>query len=175
MTHQAFAFNEIHRHTDGGFYRPVGVASFAGDPGNESADGVLEIDHETGVPAGATLVARAKHSENQSAVVVFEPMNGGAWQYRFADGDASHLGELGDLVLYEHLWPFEQSHWARPVAQFASRFAPVGQGALDDAQSAATTEQMQVKISAARSERRQREKEAAQAAAGGSSGARDGV
>lgn len=53
---------------------------------------------------------------------IFRHIDGGYYQYEksvlFAD-------DQDELVIYKHLWPFEESHWARRYDEFASRFTPV--------------------------------------------------
>ena len=52
--------------------------------------------------------------------------------YRHTDGGiyrvigmARDSQDASDLVLYEHVWPFEAGRWTRPLPQWASRFTPV--------------------------------------------------
>jgi hypothetical protein len=52
----------------------------------------------------------------------FRHLDGGL--YRFISHARSADTE-GDVVVYEHLWPFDRSLWVRDRAQFETRFAPV--------------------------------------------------
>ena len=52
--------------------------------------------------------------------------------YRHSDGGiyrvtylARHTENLVPLVIYEHVWPFAPSIWARPLPEWAARFTPV--------------------------------------------------
>jgi hypothetical protein len=51
-------------------------------------------------------------------------MDGGYYQFEksvlFAD-------DQDELVIYKHLWPFEQSDWARRYSEFKDRFTPITQ------------------------------------------------
>jgi hypothetical protein len=52
----------------------------------------------------------------------FRHLDGGIYRFvvyaRSADTD-------GDVVIYEHLWPFDQSLWVRNRGEFETRFTPV--------------------------------------------------
>jgi len=57
----------------------------------------------------------------------FRHLDGGLYKFvayaRSADTD-------GDVVVYEHLWPFDQSLWVRNRADFESRFKPIDEIAV---------------------------------------------
>ncbi|GLR13634.1 DUF1653 domain-containing protein [Chitinimonas viridis] len=44
--------------------------------------------------------------------------------YRFV-AHARSADTTGDVVVYEHLWPFEQGLWVRDRQEFESRFTPI--------------------------------------------------
>jgi hypothetical protein len=52
----------------------------------------------------------------------FRHLDGGLYRFvahaRSADSD-------GEVVIYEHLWPFDQSLWVRNRAEFEARFTAV--------------------------------------------------
>lgn len=37
---------------------------------------------------------------------------------------ARHCDDLSELVVYEHLWPFDPGVWVRPRDEFERRFSP---------------------------------------------------
>lgn len=52
--------------------------------------------------------------------------------YRHTDGGLYQVVGMGrdsrdgsDVVLYDHVWPFEGGRWTRPLPEWASRFTPV--------------------------------------------------
>ncbi|WP_255358090.1 DUF1653 domain-containing protein [Pseudorhodoferax sp. Leaf267] len=52
--------------------------------------------------------------------------------YRHTDGGlyqvvgmARDSRDASDVVLYDHVWPFEGGRWTRPLPEWASRFTPV--------------------------------------------------
>lgn len=52
--------------------------------------------------------------------------------YRHTDGGLYQVVGMGrdsrdasDVVLYDHVWPFEGGRWTRPLHEWASRFTPV--------------------------------------------------
>ena len=52
--------------------------------------------------------------------------------YRHTDGGlyqvvgmARDSRDASDVVLYDHIWPFEAGRWTRPLPEWASRFTPV--------------------------------------------------
>lgn len=142
-----FANDGVHQHIDGGFYRALGIAKPASFPG----EGVML---RTGLPRGARLVAKVQHSEDQSTVLVYETPGQDGWTYRFERPSA--LYELGDLMVYEHVWPFETSLWGRPVQQFEQRFTPVPHADLMQAMEHDRVT-AQATITAARSARRRQQ------------------
>lgn len=44
--------------------------------------------------------------------------------YRFV-ADARHSEDQSAVVVYEHLWPFTPGVWVRPAQEFQERFAPI--------------------------------------------------
>ena len=55
----------------------------------------------------------------------FQHVDGGL--YRFVNY-ARSADTGGEVVVYEHLWPFEPGLWVRNRAEFESRFAPIDAG-----------------------------------------------
>jgi hypothetical protein len=51
----------------------------------------------------------------------FRHVDGGL--YRFV-AYARSADDTSELVVYEHLWPFDQGMWVRKRAEFEARFAP---------------------------------------------------
>jgi hypothetical protein len=51
----------------------------------------------------------------------FRHLDGGL--YRFVS-HAKSADDTRDVVVYEHLWPFDQSLWVRNRAEFETRFLP---------------------------------------------------
>jgi hypothetical protein len=51
----------------------------------------------------------------------FRHVDGGL--YRFV-AYARSADDAGDVVVYEHIWPFEQGLWVRKRAEFEARFSP---------------------------------------------------
>ncbi len=53
---------------------------------------------------------------------LFRHMDGGYYEYEksvlFAD-------DRDELVIYKHLWPFDESQWARRYDEFKERFTPI--------------------------------------------------
>jgi hypothetical protein len=54
--------------------------------------------------------------------------------YRHTDGGLYRLVTFGrsadsggDIAIYQHLWPFDASWWARDKAEFLSRFSPIAE------------------------------------------------
>ncbi|WP_137939369.1 DUF1653 domain-containing protein [Chitinivorax sp. B] len=52
--------------------------------------------------------------------------------YRHIDGGlyrfithARHADDAGEVIVYEHLWPFEPGIWVRKADEFMSRFTPI--------------------------------------------------
>lgn len=63
--------------------------------------------------------------QHPDGAALYRHQDGGI--YRFV-GMASHTTDLADLVIYEHIWPFALGvKWARPAAEWASRFKPISQ------------------------------------------------
>jgi hypothetical protein len=52
----------------------------------------------------------------------FRHIDGGL--YRFV-ANARSADDSGDVVVYEHLWPFEFGLWVRKRSEFETRFLPV--------------------------------------------------
>lgn len=59
---------------------------------------------------------------NYSPGQYFRHIDGGYYQYEksvfFAD-------DQDELVIYKHLWPFDESTWARRYSEFKDKFTPV--------------------------------------------------
>lgn len=60
----------------------------------------------------------------------FRHLDGGL--YRFV-AHARSADTTGELVVYEHLWPFEPGLWVRDRAEFEARFFPVAAGEVEAA------------------------------------------
>ena len=75
--------------------------------------------------------------------------------YRLA-GCALNSDTLGPMAIYEHLHPFEQSFWSRPLSEFEHRFEPIGS---EQAQAilALPREALSQKIAQSKADRRTRE------------------
>jgi hypothetical protein len=57
----------------------------------------------------------------------FRHVDGGL--YRFV-ANARSADDAGDVVVYEHLWPFEQGLWVRKRGEFEARFQPIDEVTL---------------------------------------------
>ena len=80
--------------------------------------------------------------------------------YRHTDGGlyqvvgmARDSRDASDVVLYDHIWPFEAGRWTRPLPEWASRFTPVSAQEVAD-QQRADRPARQAAISAARAARK---------------------
>jgi hypothetical protein len=77
-------------------------------------------------------------------------IDGGYYQYEksvlFAD-------DQDELVIYKHLWPFEESNWARRYSEFKDKFTPI---TVEDFQKAKQVERevLQKQIEETRTNRR---------------------
>ena len=80
----------------------------------------------------------------------FRHIDGGL--YRFV-AHARSADDESDVVVYEHLWPFDQSVWVRNRAEFESRFAPTDELTVKRAMKQDRTE-AQARVNAAKTERR---------------------
>lgn len=60
----------------------------------------------------------------------FRHLDGGL--YRFV-AYARSADTTADVVVYEHLWPFERGLWVRDRAEFEARFAPIDATLLEAA------------------------------------------
>lgn len=70
-------------------------------------------------------------------------------------GVATDTDTLEKRVVYEHLWPFEQKLWVRPLAQWEERFKRVGLAEVLQAR-AGDREQAQQNVQRAKQLRRER-------------------
>ncbi|QDQ25781.1 DUF1653 domain-containing protein [Chitinimonas arctica] len=52
--------------------------------------------------------------------------------YRFV-AHARSADTTGDVVVYEHLWPFTQGLWVRDRQEFESRFSPIDAAEVENA------------------------------------------
>ncbi len=80
--------------------------------------------------------------------------------YRHTDGGlyqvvgmARDSRDASDVVLYDHVWPFEAGRWTRPLPEWASRFTPVTAHEVADTQRGDRAAD-QVRIGAARKARK---------------------
>ena len=80
----------------------------------------------------------------------FRHVDGGLYRFvahaRSADVD-------GEVVVYEHLWPFDQSLWVRNRSDFEARFTPTDEITVKRAMKQERT-QAQAQVNAAKSARR---------------------
>ncbi|MFC4159274.1 DUF1653 domain-containing protein [Chitinimonas lacunae] len=53
--------------------------------------------------------------------------------YRFI-ADARHSEDQSAVVVYEHLWPFTPGVWVRPAQEFHDRFTPISEAEVLAAQ-----------------------------------------
>ena len=87
---------------------------------------------------------------NFKAGQLFRHTDGGYYQYQksvyFADDQA-------ELVIYEHIWPFERSEWARRAHEFMAKFSPISESDLELAQKE-PREKLQEQITQTRNARR---------------------
>jgi hypothetical protein len=94
---------------------------------------------------------QANYEPNQ----LFCHIDGGYYQYEksvlFAD-------DQDELVIYKHLWPFDESTWARRYNQFKDKFTPI---TMEDFQKAKQIDRevLQKQIAENKSNRRKSEQE----------------
>ncbi|MBC7475662.1 MAG: DUF1653 domain-containing protein [Candidatus Sericytochromatia bacterium] len=85
---------------------------------------------------------------------LFRHIDGGYYQYEksvlFADNQ-------DELVIYKHLWPFDESHWARRYQEFKARFTPISLEILNEAKQT-KREYLQEQIEETRTNRRKNNK-----------------
>ncbi|QNM98006.1 DUF1653 domain-containing protein [Chitinimonas koreensis] len=72
--------------------------------------------------------------------------------YRFV-AHARSADTAGEVVVYEHLWPFEPGLWVRDRAEFEARFAPIDAAAVEAAR-AGDRAAAQAAVTAAKAARR---------------------
>jgi len=80
----------------------------------------------------------------------FRHIDGGL--YRFV-AYARSADTAGDVVVYEHLWPFERGLWVRDRADFEARFKPIEFAVVNQAMSE-NREAAQQQVNAAKAARR---------------------
>jgi hypothetical protein len=80
----------------------------------------------------------------------FRHIDGGL--YRFV-ANARSADDAGDVVVYEHLWPFEQGLWVRKRSEFEARFSSVDEITVKRAMKEDRAE-AQVHVNAAKALRR---------------------
>jgi hypothetical protein len=80
----------------------------------------------------------------------FRHLDGGLYRFvsyaRSADTD-------NDVVIYEHLWPFDQSLWVRNRIEFEARFSPIDEVTVKRAMKQDRV-QAQAQVNAAKAARR---------------------
>lgn len=85
---------------------------------------------------------------------LFRHMDGGYYQYEksvlFAD-------DQGELIIYKHLWPFDESQWARRYQEFKARFTPITVEVFNEAKEI-KREILQAQIEETRTNRRKNTK-----------------
>jgi hypothetical protein len=84
----------------------------------------------------------------------FQHIDGGL--YRFV-AYARSADDAGDVVVYEHLWPFDAGLWVRKRSEFEARFSPIGEITVKHAASQNRAE-AQERVNAAKALRRSAEK-----------------
>ena len=82
----------------------------------------------------------------------FRHLDGGL--YRFV-AHARSADTTADVVVYEHLWPFEQSLWVRDRKEFEERFTSIDEATLHQALNRNRTE-AQAEVTSAKASRRAR-------------------
>jgi len=80
----------------------------------------------------------------------FRHVDGGF--YRLV-GYARSADTEGDVVVYEHLWPFERGWWVRNRAEFESRFTSIEKAIVDAAMNTDRA-RAQASVAAAKAARR---------------------
>lgn len=90
---------------------------------------------------------------NHPAGQLFRHTDGG--YYRFLLSAYSSVDQ-SEKVVYQHVWPFPESIWERPVLEFSSKFSPITEPELASAM-AKPREQVQKEIADAKASRRARE------------------
>lgn len=80
----------------------------------------------------------------------FRHIDGGF--YRFV-AHACSADDAGDVVVYEHLWPFDRGLWVRKRAEFETRFSPVDELTIKRAMKE-DRETAQVAVNSAKAKRR---------------------
>ena len=81
---------------------------------------------------------------------LFRHMDGGYYEY---DKSVLFADDQDELVIYKHVWPFEESSWARRYSEFKARFTPIAAADLDAAK-AMDRQVLQVSIEQTRNARR---------------------
>jgi hypothetical protein len=129
-------------------------------PGLDTVDWGVQMQVRD--PFGNTLrfcERPAAHSEHVAPAVPGAPPPG---NYRHTDGGlyrvvgmARDSRDGSDVVLYDHIWPFETGRWTRPLPEWASRFTPVTAEEVAATQRGDRTAD-QARISAARNARKSR-------------------
>jgi hypothetical protein len=82
----------------------------------------------------------------------FRHVDGGL--YRFV-AYARSADTAGEVVVYEHLWPFEPGLWVRERKEFEARFAPIDEPTVREAL-AGDQATAQAQVAAAKAVRRAR-------------------
>ncbi|MBV1776492.1 DUF1653 domain-containing protein [Burkholderiaceae bacterium DAT-1] len=83
----------------------------------------------------------------------FRHIDGGYYRYVSL---ARHADDQSDVVVYEHLWPFNPGVWVRAAAEFHSRFTEISAEQVDQALKG-NREAAQEAVNQAKRERRIRE------------------
>lgn len=53
---------------------------------------------------------------------LFRHTDGGYYQY---EKSVYFTEDQDELVIYKHIWPFEESEWARRYSEFKDKFTPI--------------------------------------------------
>jgi hypothetical protein len=110
------------------------------------------------LPAGTRLQRVEKFARVETARLVpgqlVRHQDGGIYRYH---STAHHTEDQGELVSYEHVWPFATGQvWARPAQEWPSRFTPITNNDLREAQQQPRAE-AQAAITNAKAARRAKE------------------
>lgn len=81
--------------------------------------------------------------------------------YKHTDGGYYFVSELGRdskdgtaVVIYKHVWPFEEETWTRPLDQWASRFSLISREQLEAIMRVNSREEAQAIITTAKTHRK---------------------
>ncbi len=85
---------------------------------------------------------------------LFRHVDGGIYRFLLR---AQHSDDRTPLHVYEHVWPYApEEPWARPVSEWATRFTPITEADLKDAEA---TDRLEAQLAIARAKAARRAKE----------------